>query len=654
MYNIQENREIAQINSEIAEIQTEIEALSENLTSLDDQDDQAEYDNTQEKISHLQSEIDEKYKCIKKHEDNIKRNTFFDADTFYTNFGTVQCITDEDELNYNSNHATVGRMIEYLKSDAGITVMREAIDRAVVEDILPQPYPAKAISNVGRAVETELAPDQIPVLPISGEPIMESDELSKRPGCLAWFVGLFKKDSSDEPQTIVSEPGAKEYTSINADTKKFLTESLNRAVSELKRVDDIRGWWTDLCQLIDKHKMRIAECIFNMDGEKNINGDYLNGREGYRPKSHRKSVSLIEMDKVRIFRDNDSYYKQMVGKFLDRWFNSTIQVDARMTMPELIKHQVLDPLVGRFHTLKWDGGNPFVDEEISDKKMHDYIDHDIRHSKPFVEYVRIQDSNVGSNLNVGFFSNNPNVPVDANVFRSKYQVGSNSINPVYLEDFPNSLCVIQVMDIPDHIDALKDFKPRRDAELSRLRTDITAEVTSIIGNAVTVEEKARAIYDWICDNIAYDTTMQIFDAETCWKTRRGVCRAYCELFCHMAEIAGLTADIVSGKIKTPDGKVAEDKHAWIFVYTHAYEGLLIDPTWGAGAICEGKFIKSNDKSMWFNVSPYWMAFSHFPDQDYWTKLDINITEGQFESLPYLVPSNDSDGNDVLVESLTKL
>ena len=49
-----------------------------------------------------------------------------------------------------------------------------------------------------------------------------------------------------------------------------------------------------------------------------------------------------------------------------------------------------------------------------------------------------------------------------------------------------------------------------------------------------------------------------------------------------------------------------------------------------------------------------MAFSHFPDQDYWTKLDINITEGQFESLPYLVPSNDSDGKDVLFESLSKL
>ena len=37
------------------------------------------------------------------------------------------------------------------------------------------------------------------------------------------------------------------------------------------------------------------------------------------------------------------------------------------------------------------------------------------------------------------------------------------------------------MDIPDHIDALKDFKPRREASLSRLNTDIRTEATTIIG-----------------------------------------------------------------------------------------------------------------------------------------------------------------------------
>ena len=147
--------------------------------------------------------------------------------------------------------------------------------------------------------------------------------------------------------------------------------------------------------------------------------------------------------------------------------------------------------------------------------------------------------------------------------------------------------------------------------------------------------------------------MQIFDAETCWRTRRGVCRAYCELFCHMAKVAGLTADIVSGKAKTPDGKIAEDKHAWIFVYTHAYEGLLIDPTWGAGAVCDGQFIKSQDNSIWFDISPYWMIFSHFPDQAYWTRLDVCINREQFEDLPYAIPTSDTDGKDLLFESISK-
>ena len=649
IYIAQENRRIADLNSKIANMESELKTLLDSSSSSEELDDKVGSVEEKCRIDQLQSDIDEKHEQIKEHEANIERNTFFDAETFYMNFGTCQCITEEDQQQYNYNYASVRSLIEYLKSDEGIGTLREAIKRIDVEDILPQSYPDKAICNVGRAVEIEPAPDQIPVLHVSCATTGESKDLSKRSGCLAWFVGLFKNDA--QSQIVIDESSRMETSPNCMRTQKLLTESINRSVTELKRVDDIRDWWRNLCELIEKNKERKNECVLCMDGEKNVNGDHINGKEGYRPKWHRKSVSLIDMDKVRIFRDRDTYYNKIIGELLNSWFDSSIPLDSRMTMPELIKHHVLDPLVDRFHTLKWDGSNPFVYEEISDKQMHDYIDHNIRHSKPFVEYVRIQDSNVGSNLNVGFFSNNPNVPVDANVFRSQYEVGSNSINPVYLEDFPNSLCVIQVMDIPEHIDALKDFKPKRDAELSRLRSDITAEVTSVLGNAMTIKEKAWAIYDWICSNIAYDTTMQIFDAETCWKTRRGVCRAYCELFCHMAEVAGLTADIISGKIKTLEGKVSEASHAWIFVYINAYDGLLIDPTWGAGAVSDGKFIRTIDHSIWFDVSPYWMVFSHYPDQQYWTNLDISITEEQFKSLPYQQPSKEMDGKDVLFECL---
>lgn len=649
LYIAQENREIADLKSEIVQKESELENLSESLSTLEEQPVQTGYNGAEERITHLQSEIEKKRESIMLHEENIVRNTFFDADTFYKNFGVVQCITDEDEQRYNSNYASIGRMIEYLKSDAGIGTMREAIDRAIVEDVLPQSYQARVISNVGHVIETELNPGQISTVPEPDLSASAPDELNKRSGCLTYFMGLFTKENKPE----VSVDAHEGHTLISVETKKSLAESLNRSVAELKRVDDVRDWWRSLCLLVEKYKARKVECIFKMDGEKNINGDYLNGKDGYRLGFHRKSVSLIEMDRVRAFRDGDLYYKQMIGKFLDRWFDSSIPSSSRMTMPELIKHQVLDPLVGKFHTLKWDGTNPFVNEEITDEEMHEYIEYDVRNSKPFVEYVRIQDTNVSSNLNVGFFSNNPNIPVEANMFRTKYEVGCESINPVYLKDFPNSLCVIQVMDIPEHIDALKDFKPRREVELSRLLSDITTLVASIVGSAVTIEEKAKALYDWICNNIAYDTTQQIFDAETCWRTKRGVCQAYCELFCHMAEAAGLVADIVTGKTKMPNGDIASDKHAWVFVYTHAYEGLFVDPTWGAGVVSDGKFIKNNDNSMWFNVSPYWMAFSHYPDQDYRT-LDISITEAQFEALPYMLPSKDSDGKDLFFETLSNL
>ena len=173
-------------------------------------------------------------------------------------------------------------------------------------------------------------------------------------------------------------------------------------------------------------------------------------------------------------------------------------------------------------------------------------------------------------------------------------------------------------------------------------------------NYCYTEEKARAIYNWICENIAYDTSKQIHDAETCYRTRRGVCQAYCELFCYMAEVAGLTADIITGKAKSSDGRILEDKHSWIFVYTHAYDGIFIDPTWGAGAVDGVKFVKNEDNSQWFDVSPYWMIFSHFPDKQYWTKLDVSISEEQFGKLPIVKMTNEADGKNYLFECLSQI
>lgn len=659
LYIAEEQREIDLLNAEIAQKELQKSELSESLEKLkdlpeEDQTKEEQFKTINEQISQLDSEIEECQDQIHFHEGNIINNTFQDADAFHNAFGTMDLITEEDEAAYASNKTGVERLTAYVKSEAGIEIMREAIERATIHDVLPEPYPASEVLNMGRVKAIVLSPEQIPSLPRPSVVETTSDELSKRPGCLFWFKRLFKKDRQGDNNSVATDAvNTVNNSFIPEETKDFLKDKLGKSVAALKRADEIRTWWERLCSMIDSYQKRQADCKLLMDGEKNINGDYVSGKEGYRPENHRKSISLIDMDRVRGFRDADTYYKQNIDKFLDRWFDKSIEPDKRMTMLELIKHQVLDPLVGRFHTLKWDGSSPFVNENISDEEMHEYIEHDLRQSKPFVEYVRIQESNLVSNLSVGFFSNNPNIPTDSVDFRNRYNVSSESLSPVYLDDFVNSLCVIQIMDIPDHVDALKDFKPRRDAVLSRLRIDLRTEAATIIGDAVTVEEKARRIYNWICENIAYDTTKQIHDAETCYKTRRGVCQAYCELFCYLAEAVGLTADIITGKTKDTEGKIS-DKHSWVFVYTHAYDGILIDPTWGAGAVDGTKFVKSEDNSIWFNVSPYWMIFSHFPDQQYWSKLDITISEEQFEKLPFAKKSNETDGKDYLFECVSKL
>lgn len=650
LYIDQEKKSITELNEKLLIKRSELGQLSQQFEAHKEEIEETVVAQEEANISQLQAEISKLLKRIEEHEVNIAKNTFLDASEFHQKYGTFQPITEEDQSLYESKLGEVTNLIDYVKSGKGINTMRKALERVTtIEELPSQSLPTASIRNIGWVKkQVSDAPTQPQSAPTSTE-----EEQSRRSGCLGWLMNWFTKQDNDytDEGTPLTEVG----TPVPATTIQQLGDDINECVHALKKVDEVRQWWNDLCQKIETFQTRKDECILLMDGEKDLNGRYLTGKEGYAPPYHTRSVSLIDMDKVRYFRDTDAYYHRMLQKFLDRWFDNTAQ--QRMTMLELIKHQVLDPLVGRYHTLKWDGSNPFVKELLTDEEMHQYIEDDIRHSKLFVEYVNIQNHNITQNVSIAFYSNNPNIPEQAPQFRQQYTLGANSIVPQRVNDFVNSLCVVQVMGINNPIEDLKDFKPKRTAVLSRLQSNITPLTLSVIYGCDTIEKKAQAIYEWLCQNISYDTTKQIHDAETCWRTKRGVCQAYCELFCHMADIAGFTADIIVGKTKTPKGEIPEEKHAWIFVYTGAYEGILIDPTWGAGAVNEkNQFIRSRENSMWFNISPYWLIFSHYPDEQEWTKLEgIDITQEQFEKLPYKQPTgNGEDGQDLLFESLANL
>lgn len=150
-------------------------------------------------------------------------------------------------------------------------------------------------------------------------------------------------------------------------------------------------------------------------------------------------------------------------------------------------------------------------------------------------------------------------------------------------------------------------------------------------------DRAKAIYRWITANISYDTSYSIYHADDCWEQKRGVCQAYCELFYHIAGALGIRTDIISGKSKDILKKSGE--HAWIYVETdkEQHRGILIDPTWGAGSVNNGVFMRKNNDMSWFHVNPYMLIFTHFPDNQEYQLIDGHLSYEEFILLPPLYP-----------------
>ena len=152
-------------------------------------------------------------------------------------------------------------------------------------------------------------------------------------------------------------------------------------------------------------------------------------------------------------------------------------------------------------------------------------------------------------------------------------------------------------------------------------------------------EKAEALYLWICENISYDATNRYRTADECWNHRSAVCQGYCELFYRMAETVGVKSRLVFGKCKFNDTVLEE--HTWLSVRTERGT-ILLDPTWGAGQMVQGRFYRMSDPLLWFDIDPYWMIFTHYPDSKRNQHLDKPISLEQFTALPYMTPLTDPD------------
>ena len=173
-----------------------------------------------------------------------------------------------------------------------------------------------------------------------------------------------------------------------------------------------------------------------------------------------------------------------------------------------------------------------------------------------------------------------------------------------------------------------------DSYVSPSSYDYKPQARKITSKASTEMQKVRAIYDWICENIQYDTSYKIYTADECYRKRKGVCQAYSELMYRLCEAVGVKCTIISGIARYPNG--GGGGHAWICAHVGGRH-ILIDPTWGAGSVNGKTFTFCEDHSYWFDVDPYWMILSHYPKSPKYQFIDRPIDEEVFEQLIHLYP-----------------
>jgi hypothetical protein len=141
----------------------------------------------------------------------------------------------------------------------------------------------------------------------------------------------------------------------------------------------------------------------------------------------------------------------------------------------------------------------------------------------------------------------------------------------------------------------------------------------------TDRDKARAIFCWITDRVAYDAESYFAkkrednSPEAVLKSRKAVCAGYANLFADLARRVGLEVATVSGFAKgvgyEPDKRLTETNHAWNAVRIDG-EWQLIDATWGAGYLKDKEYVKRFTPH-YFLVDPEKLIFSHLPADEKW-------------------------------------
>lgn len=175
--------------------------------------------------------------------------------------------------------------------------------------------------------------------------------------------------------------------------------------------------------------------------------------------------------------------------------------------------------------------------------------------------------------------------------------------------------------------------------------DIPTLAAHLVAPAQNDLQKARAIFRWMADRIAYDDVGYNSDkigkesAEAVLAERVGVCGDYATLFKALADAVGLEALYISGLAKgigyEEGGSIDDGKHAWN-AFKADGKWHLVDVTWaeGYGKTIDGKLKSTKEfQPSWFDVDPHAFVLTHLPKESQWQLLDQPLTQSELENMP---------------------
>ncbi|CAF3348743.1 unnamed protein product [Rotaria socialis] len=155
------------------------------------------------------------------------------------------------------------------------------------------------------------------------------------------------------------------------------------------------------------------------------------------------------------------------------------------------------------------------------------------------------------------------------------------------------------------------------------------------------------IFYWITYNIEYDTVSYFSKnyadqtAEGVFRTRKGVCAGYGNIYKYLCDALNIPCEKVSGYSKgygfdEREGAPTETDHAWnaVEIDHHWY---LIESTWGAGHLTEEKNFQRKLNSYYFLPNPTEMIYHHLPEIEKWQLLQKPIKMKQYLQMPQLQP-----------------